>query len=208
MFDYKFEIIVAGKTVSCRAFSLREYINLMKAKKDGTILQYVKELILKCTDAKDLNRQESEYLITQLWAHSLGEVNTQSTWECSCGHQMEVPLNLSQVQIDSLEPPVYNFGDFKIQFKYPKLFDDQNHARMIASCIDFIITGNERLSVDDLSAEELNQLYDAITIDDIKVITEQLLKPTVYLAVPIHCEKCGEKHVHIVKGLKEFFRLL
>lgn len=204
---YKFEITVLNKTFQCRAFTLREYKDLMEAKANGTLASVVTRIINDCTDARNLNKQESELLLVKLWAHSIGEVNTQATWVCPCGKELSIPVNLTHAQVDSPEELVRDFGAFKIKFRYPKFFEDKEQTKMIVQCIDYIIVGNERLKVDDLTEQELQDLYNAITYDDIKAITEMLLKPTIYLAVPISCE-CGNKHIHVIKGLKEFFRLL
>ncbi|BBC78255.1 baseplate hub [Escherichia phage EcS1] len=207
-FEYKFTVHVSGKVVNCRAFTLREYKDLMHAKLKGTLDLAIVELIKNCTDADNLNRQESELLVIKLWAHSLGEVNHEHTWVCACKREQEVPLNFTHAQIDApSEPLVWEFTNFKVKFKYPKLFDDSNMAMMVAKCIEFIDVDGSVIKVDDLSDLELDDLYAAISSEALKDITAMLLKPQVVLAVPISCE-CGETSVHVIKGLKEFFKLL
>ncbi|ARW57615.1 baseplate hub subunit [Serratia phage X20] len=207
-FEYKFTVHVSDKVVNCRAFTLREYKNLMEAKLKGTIDQAIKDLIKKCTDAQGLNRQESELLLIKLWAYSLGEVNHEHTWVCSCGREQEVPLNFTHAQIDEPSAPlVWEFENFKVKFKYPELFDDSNIAMLVAKCIEFIDVDGSLIKVDDLSDAELDDLYSAISSEALKDIAAMLLKPKVVLAVPISCE-CGESNIHVIEGLKEFFKLL
>jgi hypothetical protein len=207
-YEYTFEARIGSKTVQCRAFTLKEYKDLIEAKMRGEVKDTVLELIKNCTNAKDLNRQESELLLVQLWSHSLGEVNHQNTWVCSCGHEILTSINFTFTQIDEPEDLWYPLAGFRIKLRYPKLFEDENIAQMIASCIEHIHVNGEMISVDDLNDREIDDLYSAITEDDIIRIKELLLKPTVQLAVPIKCEKCGEQHVHVIKGLKEFFKLI
>ncbi|QQG32140.1 baseplate hub subunit [Citrobacter phage CkP1] len=207
-YEYKFEAHIGSKTVQCRAFTLEEYKDLIKAKADGAIKTQVLKLIKDCTNAKDLNKQESESLVVQLWANSLGEVNHQNTWVCSCGHEIVTPINFTFVQIDDPEDLWYSLAGFKIKLKYPKLFDDENIIQMIAESIESIYVNGETISVEELNDHEINDLHSAITEDDIIHIKEILLKPTVSLAVPIKCDKCGEQHIHVIKGLKEFFKLI
>ncbi|MFP9048635.1 hypothetical protein, partial [Enterococcus faecalis] len=95
----------------------------------------VKKLIKDCTNAKDLNRQESELLLIHLWAHSLGEFNHENSWKSTCGTERPTHINLLHTQIDAPEDLWYTLGDIKIKFRYPKIFDDKNIAHMIVSCI-------------------------------------------------------------------------
>ena len=207
MITYKFETRISGQHIQCRAFTLEEYSNLMAAKKDGTIKDYIPTLIKECTNAIGLNRQESELLIVKLWAHSIGEVNHEVTWNCTCGRQIPVPLNYTHATIDAPEDLWYNLAGFKVKFKYPELFDDSDIPLMIAKCIDYIVVGSEQIYFADLNDAEVEDLYAAITTDDVKAISEMLLKPQVQLAVPITCE-CGISHIHVIKGLKEFFKIM
>lgn len=210
MYEYKFDVKVGSKIINCRAFTLKEYLELITAKKNGSVEEIVKKLIKDCTNAKakDLNRQESELLLIHLWAHSLGEVNHENSWKCTCGTEIPTHINLLHTQIDAPEDLWYTLGDIKIKFHYPKIFDDKNIAHMIVSCIETIHANGESIPVEDLNEKELEDLYSIITESDIVAIKDMLLKPTVYLAVPIKCPECGKTHAHVIRGLKEFFELL
>ncbi|WWE96726.1 hypothetical protein LHLCCAPJ_00052 [Escherichia phage ECp13] len=210
MYEYKFDVRVGSKIINCRAFTLKEYLELITAKKNGSVEEIVKKLIKDCTNAKakDLNRQESELLLIHLWAHSLGEVNHENSWKCTCGTEIPTHINLLHTQIDAPEDLWYTLGDIKIKFHYPKIFDDKNIAHMIVSCIETIHANGESIPVEDLNEKELEDLYSIITESDIVAIKDMLLKPTVYLAVPIKCPECGKTHAHVIRGLKEFFELL
>lgn len=207
-FDYKLKVDVKGKEISCRAFTLREYKDLLKAKLEKTLDQTILDLLKKCTDAHGLNKQESELLLVKLWAASLGEVNQEQTWVCECGKEVQVNINFNHAQIENeVDVLEWTFTNFKVRFKYPELFDDSNIPLMISKSIEFIDVNGESIKLDDLSSSELDDLYTAISGDDIKGIAEMLLKPKVILAVPISCE-CGKQEVHVIRGLKEFFKLI
>lgn len=210
MYEYKFDVRVGSKIINCRAFTLKEYLELITAKKNGSVEEIVKKLIKDCTNAKakDLNRQESELLLIHLWAHSLGEVNHENSWKCTCGTEIPTHINLLHTQVDAPEDLWYTLGNIKIKFHYPKIFDDKNIACMIVSCIETIHANGESIPVEDLNEKELEDLYSIITESDIVAIKDMLLKPTVYLAVPIKCPECGKTHAHVIRGLKEFFELL
>lgn len=208
MSTYKFEVRIGDKTIACRAFTLREYKDLLQAKLEKRLEPFIVSLLNDCTDAKGLNKQESELLLINLWAHSIGQVNAEHIWNCDCGNEISVPINLTHAYIDSTGDLLYAFKGFKIKFRYPDLFEDKNPASMVAQCIEHLITDDgQLLSVDDLSEREVNDLYSAITSEDIIRIQEMLLEPTVKMGIPISCS-CGKSHVHVISGLTEFFRML
>lgn len=206
--QYKFEVQIGEKTINCRAFTLREYKDILKTKTAGTLEPFIITLLNKCTDARGLSKHEAELLLIHVWAHSLGVINQEQTWTCSCGTEQQIPVNLTHIRYDDTQELLRDFGAFKLKFRYPRLFEDKNKGMMVASCIESIITpAGEMLKVDDLNETEIDDLYAAITVDDIESISEMLLAPTVQLAIPISCG-CGESSVHVVKGLKEFFKFL
>lgn len=208
MYEYKFETKLGSKIINCRAFTLSDYRDLIEAKQNGTIQEVVERILGECTDARDLTKQQAEFVLVNLWAQSLGEVNHQNAWVCSCGHEIPTAINFTQIQMDATEELWYDLTAFKIKLRYPRLFEDKNIAQMIASCIEYIFVDGEAISVDELNDNEIDDLYSAITEDDIKKISKLLLEPTIYTAIPIECDKCGESHVHVIRGLKEFFRLI
>lgn len=207
-YTYEFDVTVSGKSIQCRAFTLEEYKQLIEAKVNKTTEVTVKRLLEECTNARGLNRQESELLLVNLWAHSVGEVNHENTWVCPEGHETLTSINFTSAQIDAPEELWYPLSNFKLKLRYPELFDDKNVAQMIATCIEYIYVNGEMISIDDLNDAEINDLYQAITEEDISRLKELLLKPTVYLAVPVKCKECGATHVEVIKGLADFFRYM
>lgn len=208
MYDYSFEVNIGSKKISCRAFTLEQYLNLINAKLNKTIEPTIKQLINDCTNAMGLNKQESELLIIHLWAHSLGEVNKETTWKCACGHETPTHINLLHSQIDEPDTLEYTIRDIKLALRYPDIFDDSNVGQMIAKCITGIYANGEHINIDDLTDKEIDDLYSIISEDDIIALKEMLLKPSVYLAVPIKCGHCGASHVQVIKGLREFFEII
>lgn len=205
--EYNFETTINGKLIHCRAFTLGEYLDLIKAKASGTIKDTVQKILKDCTDAVDLPKHESELLLVRLWAHSLGEVSHTAIYQCECGNEIKTPLNLTYASTINTNELFYQLQGLKIKFKYPKLFDDENIGLMIASCIEYVIVGTEQIFFDDLSEAEIQDLYSAITVEDVKNISEMLLEATIQISVPISCT-CGKNHVQTITGLKEFFRII
>lgn len=206
--NYNFVTKIGDKTINCRAFTLREYKDLLKAKLEGRLEEEILELFKKCTDAPELPRHEGELLLVKLWAQSLGEVNVERPWHCACGREQMVPMNLIQASTTEAREVVWGFTNFKIRFRWPNIFQDKYKAQTVAECIHSIVTPDDvEIFPDDLSDEEVNDLYSAITVEDIEKIFAHLTEPQVQLAVPISCE-CGHNEIHVVKGLKEFFKLI
>lgn len=208
MYEYNFSAKIGDKTISCRAFTLEEYLNLITAKNNGKLKGAVQELIKNCTSAKDLNKQEAELLLVHLWSQSLGEVNHENTWKCTCGHESKVYINLLHTRIDDSDDLWYTLGDIKLKLRYPELFDDENVAEMIVKCMESVYSNGENININDLNEREINDLYAYITEQDVVNIKELLLKPTVNLSLPVKCEACGENHIHTLRGLKDFFEIM
>lgn len=204
---YLFTVRVGSKDINCRAFTLREYKDLLEAHLNDELERVVLDILDNCSDAKDLSKHEAELLLIKIWAHSLGEVNHEHDYTCSCGKTFKVPMNFMHAAVTGESDLIYPLANFKLKLKYPKIFEDKNTAQMVACCIDYIIVDGTQIKVEDLSEVEINDLYSAITVEDITKIAALLLKPTIEMGIPISCE-CGESSVHVIRGFKEFFKLL
>lgn len=207
MYNYTFDVALKDKTVKCRAFTLEEYRDLLKAKADGNVKDVVLDLIKKCSNAKGLTKVEAEVVLIKLWAYSLGDVNFTSIHECACGNKIDVPISIDVIQYPEQEDVWHDFGQFKIKFKQPKLFDNENVINMVFSCIDFLLINGEEVKIEDLTNEEIQDLYNFITIEMIAEISAKLTKAEAYIALPIAC-KCGENSVKLISGLKSFMEIL
>lgn len=206
MYNYNFEIQVRDKVIKCRAFTLGEYRDLIKAKAEGKIKDFVPKLIKDCTN-EELSRAEAEVVLVKLWAHSLGNVNVFVEHKCSCGKHLQVPVSFDRANCSKKAAIVQELKGFKLILKEPKLFDDSNVIQMILKSIDHISVGDEQIKLEDLTDTEQGDLYEAITTDVIDEIKNKLLQSTVELATPISCE-CGENSVMHLKGLTDFMRIL
>lgn len=214
MFEKKFNVKLGSSVVECKSYSLRDYTSLIISK-DSTISDNMKKvyssIIEKCTGLMNLPKHDAELVLINLIANSehFGKVTQEYT--CECGHVHDVELDVSKAQVDygnsNLET-LYPFKKFKVAFRWPELWDDDNVPLMIAKSIESIYVGDERIFVEDLNELELEDLYNAITEDDINYIKSFLLAPQPVLVVPIKCPKCGKSHVHIIKGFKEFVEVL
>lgn len=207
MFDYKFDVQIKDKEISCKAFSLEKYIDVLKQSTEGKTSEVFKSLLEEHTNAKGLTRQESELLLIKLWAYSLGKVNHEVDYVCECGKTFPVEMNFNHANIQGERELVYPLENFRLVLKYPEIFEDSNVASMVASSIVYIEVENERIKIDELNTHEMDDLYSAITSEDIIKIGELLKEPKVVLAVPVSCS-CGKSDIKTITGLKEFFRII
>lgn len=212
MIQYKFTMNLPGRPpIQARAFTLDEYRELIEARVAGDtekIQHLTIKLVSECTTARMVNRQECEWIIVNLWAHSLGEVNHTHTWTCTCGKETSVDMNFSHAQIiDESTELWYAKPNFKIKLRYPQIFEDADYGAMIASCIEYIVAGEEQIDIEDLNDAEMQDLFANISIQDMQNIIEILMAPKLVLAVPITCE-CGIHAVHTITGIKEFLELM
>ena len=210
--EYKFTMNLPGRPpIQARAFTLDEYRELIEARVAGDnkqIRDITTRLVADCTSARMVNRQECEWIIVNLWAHSLGEVNHTHIWNCTCGKETLIDMNFSHAQIiDESNELWYGKSNFKLKLRYPKIFEDSDYGAMIASCIEYIVANDEQIDIEDLNDVELNDLFSSISIQDMQNIIEILMAPKLVLAVPVTCE-CGIHAVHTITGIKEFLELL
>jgi hypothetical protein len=212
MFEKKFKVAVGDKIIDCKSYTLREYTELVFSKsgsKSETMKLVYADIIKNNTNAGELNKHESELLLINLTANSEHEEVPELKYTCECGHTHYVKVDVKNAYIDGDdELEAYTFPKFKLGLKWPKLWADDDVGQMIADCIDSIYVANEQISIEDLSDLELNDLYDAITESDIHSIKKILTAPKPVLPVSIKCPECGKRHVHVIKGFKEFLEIL
>lgn len=212
MFEKKFKVKVGNKVINCTSYTLRDYTELAFSKNgSGSELmkQKYNEILSEHTDADNLVKHEAELLLINLTAQSEHEEIPSLKYTCECGHQHNVSVDVSKAYISGDDTIAeHSFPKFKIGFKWPKLWDDDDVGSMIANCIDVIYAKDERVKVEDLELNELDDLYDAITESDINSIKEILTAPIVVLPVSITCPECGKRHIHVIKGFKEFLEIL
>ncbi|ADG60097.1 baseplate hub [Acinetobacter phage Acj9] len=203
-----------GRTkVSIVPYTLRDHIAILASRinSDSDLMKKAySDVLAKCVDQK-MNKHESELALIHLIAKSDHQDEVYQDFTCDCGYTQKAKIDIDKTYIDvdesSIETP-YAFENYKVKFKWPKLWADDNVGSMVAESIEAIYIGNDRITVEDLTDLELDDLYDAFTEDHINSITKILLAPKVVLVQQVKCEKCGKAHVNVIKGLKEFIDIL
>lgn len=214
MNEIKFNVKLESGNVECKPFTLEDYIKFLFAKSSDNsdlIKKWMNDILETNTSAKDLPKHEAEILIVNLLAKSLNESDIFQEYVCECGHEFDVKIDVSKIFTNYNDVSIndlYSLRDFKLSLKWPKLFEDDNVAQMIVNSIKEIYVGDDCIPIEELSDVELNDLYSAITPEDMDNIKNILLSPTIQLAAPIVCPECGKNHIHMISKFKEFIRIL
>lgn len=212
MYEIEFNVKLADKVVKCTTFNLEDYVKFLFSRGSDNsklIKKWSTDILKSNTDAVDLDKHDAELVLVNLIARSLNQHKIEQEYVCECGNEFKIAIDSNHATVDYPGSKlVYAFKNFKIGFKWPKLFDNDNVPDMIAKAIDAIYVGDEKIYIDELNEQELNDLYAAITVEDINYIKEMLIAPKVQLAVPVTCPKCGKSHVHVIRGFPEFIRIL
>lgn len=202
-----FEITCLNDTYKCRYFTLDEYEKIILAKIENNLQEAIKNILHSCVEgySDTLSKTESELLLIKLWAHSLGEVNQEKEYICECGKTHNVCINYNYITIPELSGFLYNTSNVKLKMRYPRLFEDTDRVEMVVSCIEgLILEDGQEIKIEDLSENELDDLYSILSKEVIDILKEELLKPEVVLGIPIDCECSPIK----ISGLAEFLKVI
>lgn len=208
--QHVFNIRLDEKIITARAFTFREFQNLVAAKETGKLSEAVVNVIHDCTgiNALELEKCEAEYLFLLLWCHSLNKMKVNATWVCGvCGKEKYYSIDVSRTQIPEVDPYTLDLGQVKIKFRQPKFTEDVDIMQMVIACIEYIVIGDQQFSIDDLNHHDFDRILDMLTTDKVEKIIDELTSNQITLAVPIKCE-CGESGIYSLSGLSSFLKIL
>lgn len=214
MHELDFKVRINKKEVNCKSFSLKEYLKFLLAKtsKDSSLIkQWMIDVLKSNTNFESLTKHDCELLIINLLSKSIHQDDIKKQFVCDCDHEFDVTIDPTKIYVNYNDCEIenlYTFQNFKLGFRYPDLFEDDNIPLMILKSIEYIYVEDDRILLDDLSESELDDLYTAISPNDMENISKILLKPKIQSDIPIVCSKCGKSHVHSVIGFKSFVELL
>ena len=77
---------------------------------------------------------------------------------------------------------------------------------MVATCIDAIISGDDRIMVADEPAKEVKAFLESMTAEQFSRVAKFLQEiPSVETQLDFSCESCGHHNSKTVKGMQNFF---
>lgn len=207
------KLTLPDKEITFKRYTLRDHMNILVSKinSDSELMKKAySEVLGKCIGQK-LNKHESEFALINIIAKSDYEDKVIQNYTCDCGVVIPAEIKIENAYIDFAEESIdelYSFKKFKVKFKWPDLWADDDIVSMILKSIEAIYVGNERIEIDDLNDAEMDDLIEAISETDINNITKKLLAPKPVLPVSVKCPACGKSHSHVLIGFKQFIEVL
>ena len=222
---YSLTVPSTGKKIRYRPYLVKEEKVLLMASetKDANQIQdAIIDTIRACTDNKlnvrELTSFDIEYLFVKLRAKSVGESITLylPCQKEECKQRNEVIMNLDEVQcpVDKKKNMVVELSDtISIEMKYPgydivaPTDSKEEHAfHIIAQCIKYVITNDERIDVSDEPEEEVRRFLESMTREQFDKVTSFIRDiPQVEYTIEYDCTTCGEHNEVEVKGMQNFF---
>lgn len=202
--------------------------------KDSDILRAIKQIASNCVIDKDFNVDEItsydiEYIFLQLRAKSVGEIislkfrhrNGTNRKGEKCSTVQDVDINIEDIKLvhkKKIDPKIQLTDTIGIKLKHPSMevlatiTDDSGKdsvgriMALLRKCTDYIWDEEAMHKASEATDEELGGFFDSLTSEQFKKIEEFFQSvPTLEHQFEYTCAGCGEKTVHKLRGLKDFF---
>lgn len=228
----KYEIIIPSTQakVRYRPYLVKEEKILMMAletKDQRKALSAIVDTIDACVSDElklnELTTFDVEYMFTQIRSKSVGETS-KILLTCEkeeCGHQTEVEVPISQVEvtIPEVNKRIKLTDSISMEMQWPSytrmlesdaLLSGEQDADasfgLIASCIHSVQTGDDNILMKDEPKEEVQTFLESLTTDQFNRIRDFFDKmPKMEYKVEWVCEKCGHKNERTLSGINDFF---
>lgn len=219
---YELTIPSTGKKVKYRPYLVKEEKILMMASETGSqtqILNAMMDTIKACIqsdlDTSTLSTFDIEYIFLQLRSKSVGEIS-KIMYKCSeCESENECDINLDNVvcHVPKKDRLIKISDDVAVEMKYPNydgldLEGDESEMgfKILATCIDAVLTQEERINVADESEESVKNFLESMSKQQFDKLAEFLTDiPSIKYDLEFDCEKCQHHNVIEIKGIQNFF---
>ena len=224
---YEITIPSSGQKAVYRPFLVKEQKALLIAyetqdKKD--MIRSVIRTIEACVEdpiEKKLTTFDVDYLFTKIRAKSVGET-AEVKIKCSeCSEENEVIVDLDKVEVvgEMLDPLIPITDDVSVKMKYPSYEDFLTNDTIMntesemegvlelsVSCIDSVLTEDERISLKDEPKEEVVNFIDSMSGKQFEKITTFISSlPRLSQDIEFECSNCSHKNNITLKGMDDFF---
>jgi ribosomal protein L44E len=225
---YELTIPSSGETVRFRPFLVKEQKVLLlayEAQDKRQIIQAILDTIKTCLDQdfniKNLTTFDVDYIFTQIRAKSVGEKVSLNVACSSCKELNEIIVNLEEIEMTTTESTeiVEMTDKISVKLKYPNysdllkdktFFESESQSEMImkimASCLESIMTENENILIRDEPKEEVDKFIDSMTGAQFEKITSFVQKmPVMKHEVDFKCMSCNKDTNTVLQGIDDFF---
>ena len=233
---YTTQLPMCGNEIRYRPFLVGEQKALLIAQEGDDQQNKVEEifrLVDICTDGVDvrsLHQTDLEYLFIKLRIVSVGETSDVGM-ECNnCGQENQVSIEFEKYDFIPPEKEVNKIqkltDTISVELKLPSLLelskinkiyniesdDDEsleNPEVMFAilnKMIDKIINGDEVITRDDFTSEELDKFLEGMTLDMLSGILDYVQhQPKMVVPCEFKCPHCEHDNRLLIEGMENFF---
>lgn len=227
--NFNMEIPSTGKKVKYRPYLVKEEKVLLQAFESGdlkTCLEAMVDTIDACLDQKqniktdELTTFDVEYMFTQIRAQSVGESSTIQVkcQNCEQSNEYKIDLHELEVKVDKQDMILDITDSIAVEMKYPSYRNilDQDLENMgedadgllnvIATSIAAVITEDERIDAEDVTATEMVEFLQSMTSTQMAKIGEFIQgAPSLKHTAEFTCTDCNTENAVELRGLADFF---
>tara|TARA_B100001939_G_C16889067_1_gene594484 strand:+ start:356 stop:1063 length:708 start_codon:yes stop_codon:yes gene_type:complete len=222
---YELNVPSTGTKVRFRPFLVKEEKALMIAMESGNqkdALNGLVDTIHACAvdnlDTGMLTTFDIEYIFLQLRTKSVGETANVNLKCTSCGtvNKITIPLDDIKVDVPDIDKKIQLDTDISIEVDWPRFKDvvemggnDVSNAdsafNVIGSCIKAIYTADERINVNEVSKEELQEFLESMNSAQFSKLKDFVeLIPKLKHDVSFSCKNCASSNNITVEGVESF----
>jgi len=228
---YEMKVPSSKESVTYRPFLVKEekvLLMALESEDPANTFHALFDTINSCVISKNFKEHELapydvEYMFLQIRAKSVGETSKISVPCKNCSTANEVAIDLTQVKVEgkgenetdiielsdeiSLKMKTISFKDAIVaQSKNKDLPDIEQVMKLLAQCMDSVMTADTNYKLSDESEEEVIEFIESLSskqFEKIKQWVDNL--PQVKYDLKLTCKECGENNDREVTGLTNFF---
>lgn len=225
----KYDLVIPStkKKVRFRPYLVKEEKVLMiamESEDQSKIFNAIADTIEACIEepiAKNkLTTFDIEYMFVQIRSKSVGE-SIDLDLPCSkCETPNAINIKLDDVKVDipEIENVIKINDDISIQMQWPsfaiiadkELLENNSGTeqtfRMVAKCIDAVLTEDERITFKDESYADQMAFIESLSSQQFNEIRKFIeLLPSMEHKVNFNCVSCGEENEITLRGMSDFF---
>jgi len=226
--SYELTIPSSGQSVTFRPFLVKEQKNLliaMETQERKDMMRSIVRTIESCVEERikeELTIFDVDYMFTKIRSKSVGETAT-LLLDCEdCNTQNEVTVELDKVFLEGeivKDKVIKLTDDVSIKMRYPTYHDFMNNdmifednsltetlLEMVMSCIDIIMTKDERFDIRDEPREEVVRFVDSMNSEQFERLSDFVNNiPTIKQETIFSCSSCGHENGKTLEGITDFF---